>query len=80
MNNVLIFTIIVALLVSFVAFPVASGDSGLHGGWVNGEGHTNFPGQGLGEGHPKHGCSADCPICGGNPHIPPCEGPGDGGF
>ncbi len=64
MNNVVIFTIIVALLVSFVAFPMASADNGL------GKGHDK--GQGLG--HDKHGCSADCPICGGNPCIPPCPG------
>ena len=42
MNNVVIFTIIVALLVSFVAFPMASGDSGLHKGWESGEGHENY--------------------------------------
>ena len=64
MNNVVIFTILVALLVSFVAFPMASGPSGL------GKGHDK--GQGLG--HEKHGCNDDCPICGGNPHIPPCTG------
>ena len=74
MNNVLIFTIIVALLVGFVAFPMASGDNGLGKGHVIGEGHTNFPGQGLGKGHAIHECDPTCPLCGGNPHIPPCTG------
>ncbi len=76
MNNVVIFTIIVALLVSFVAFPMASGDSGLHRGWVNGEGHDYYN---NGKGHDKHGCGPDCPYCGGNPCIPPCDGTGGGG-
>ena len=61
MNNVLIFTIIVALLVSFVAFPMASGNNGL------GKGHY----QGLGKGHEKHGCDLSCPLCGGTLCVPP---------
>ena len=63
MNNVLIFTIIVALLVSFVAFPMASGDNGLH------KGHENY--QGLGLGHEIHDCNVLCPICGGTICVPP---------
>ncbi len=70
MNNVVIFTIIVALLVSFVAFPMASADNGLHKGWENGEGHDYD----SGKGHAIHGCDPTCPLCGGNPHIPPCTG------
>lgn len=66
MNNALILTILVALLVSFVAFPMASGPSDL------GKGHTDFPGMGKGLGHEKHGCDPTCPLCGGNPCIPPC--------
>jgi hypothetical protein len=67
MNNVVIFTIIVALLVSFVAFPMASADSGLHKGYVLGEGHYYD----SGKGHANHNCYT-CPICGGNVCIPPC--------
>jgi hypothetical protein len=73
MNNVITFTIIVALLVSFVAAPISSNPSG------DGKGHTDFPGKGLGKGHAKHDCDPTCPYCGGNPCIPPCDGTGGGG-
>ena len=67
MNNVLIFMIIVALLVSFIAGPISSGPSD------SGKGHS-MPGQGLGKGHTNHDCDDTCSICGGNPCVPPCPG------
>jgi hypothetical protein len=70
MKRLLLLTILVALLVSLVDMPTASGDNGLHKGYTIGEGHCKL----CGKGHDKHGCDSTCPLCGGNPCIPPCPG------
>ena len=79
MKKVLLLTTLVALLVSFIAVPIASGNNGLAKGYYIGEGHTDYPGQGLAKGHAKHGCDPTCPFCGGYHCIPPCDGTGPGG-
>lgn len=53
-----------------VSLPVASADDGQHNGLETGKGHDI----GNGKGHDKHGCDQTCPLCGGNPCIPPCPG------
>jgi hypothetical protein len=69
MKRLLLLTILVALLVSLVDMPIASGDNGLHKGYSIGEGHYC---EHCGKGHDKHGCNPSCPLCGGYPCIPPC--------
>ena len=74
---VLSIAVVIALLTLLslsVGLPVASADEGLHTGYETGQGHTDFPGSGLGLGHDKHECDPTCPLCGGYPCIPPCPG------
>ena len=69
MKKVLLLTTLVALLVSFVAVPIASGHEGI------GQGHTDYQGRGLG--HEKHGdgtCTCVPPCV---PPVPPCVPPCD---
>lgn len=73
MKNLILFIGFIALMVCFISVPIASADNGLHKGFEIGIGHTDH-GQGKGLGHEKHGCDATCPLCGGNPCVPPCPG------
>ena len=70
MKRSILFTIL--LLFCLIISQIAAEDSGLHKGWELGQGHETHQGNGFG--HDMHGCDATCPLCGGNPCVPPCPG------